>query len=236
MEEDRNALAAEYVLGTLDQHERSRAADLADQDRDFAAEVRKWEQRFSPLLNAYAEVKPRAGLLPEIVATIGRESGAADDRSNVVTLLSSRNRWRAIAFAAMATAASVLLVFGAREVSWQRQPSSFVAVLQADATSPAFLLSIDTREKSLVVRPVKAAAQPGKSYELWLIHDTLPQPQSLGLISNVEPISNTMPKTYDAAILQSATYAVSLEPTGGSKTGAPTGPVLFAAKLIPSGS
>jgi anti-sigma-K factor RskA len=33
-------------------------------------------------------------------------------------------------------------------------------------------------------------------------------------------------------VIKDATFAVSLEPEGGSPTGAPTGPVVFAGKLI----
>lgn len=235
MDEDRNALAAEYVLGTLDEAERSHAAALAVRDPQFAAAVADWEHRLSPLLGAFAEVKPRAGLLSGIVTAIGSKLPAEGYGANTV-ILKSRNRWRAVAVASTALAASLLLLLGVREVSWQSQPSSFVAVLQPDALSPAFLLSIDTRAKSLTVRPVKAAAEPDKSYELWLVHDSLSQPRSLGLISDVQPVSNKMPESYDDAMLKSATYAVSLEPKGGSQTGAPTGPVLFTAKLIPSGN
>jgi anti-sigma-K factor RskA len=37
---------------------------------------------------------------------------------------------------------------------------------------------------------------------------------------------------YDPVTINRATYAVSLEPQGGSPTGAPTGPVLYSGKLV----
>ncbi len=37
---------------------------------------------------------------------------------------------------------------------------------------------------------------------------------------------------YDADLVNKATYAVSLEPEGGSPSGAPTGPVVYTGKLI----
>jgi len=37
---------------------------------------------------------------------------------------------------------------------------------------------------------------------------------------------------YGAGVVRNATYAVSLEPAGGSPTGLPTGPVVYAGKLI----
>jgi anti-sigma-K factor RskA len=38
--------------------------------------------------------------------------------------------------------------------------------------------------------------------------------------------------SYDADLVNTATYAVSLEPEGGSPTAAPTGPIVFTGKLI----
>ncbi len=37
---------------------------------------------------------------------------------------------------------------------------------------------------------------------------------------------------YDPETISDATFAVSLEPEGGSPTGQPTGPVLFSGKLV----
>jgi anti-sigma-K factor RskA len=38
--------------------------------------------------------------------------------------------------------------------------------------------------------------------------------------------------SYDPDTISRATYAVSLEPQGGSPTGAPSGPVLFTGNLV----
>jgi anti-sigma-K factor RskA len=38
--------------------------------------------------------------------------------------------------------------------------------------------------------------------------------------------------TYQPDTINEATYAISLEPEGGSPTGEPTGPVLWGGKLI----
>ena len=37
---------------------------------------------------------------------------------------------------------------------------------------------------------------------------------------------------YDQSTIENATFAVSLEPEGGSPTGTATGPVLFSGKLL----
>ncbi len=38
--------------------------------------------------------------------------------------------------------------------------------------------------------------------------------------------------SYDADLISKATYAVTLEPEGGSSTGIPTGPIVYTGKLI----
>jgi anti-sigma-K factor RskA len=111
------------------------------------------------------------------------------------------------------------------------EPAEFVAVLQKDAASPAFLLSFDFAKRTVLVRAVGAERQSGKSYELWLVSDKLQSPRSLGVIGE-EPFTRRALGDFDPVTINRATYAVSLEPQGGSPTGAPTGPVLFAGKLV----
>jgi len=41
--------------------------------------------------------------------------------------------------------------------------------------------------------------------------------------------------SYDPAIVQNATYAVTVEPQGGSPDGKPSGAPVFVGKLIPTG-
>ena len=110
--------------------------------------------------------------------------------------------------------------------------SRFVAVLQRDAASPAFIVTVDVATRSLTVRRVAAEAESGKSYELWLVSDRFPAPRSLGLVGTQDFTAGRVLTGFDPDTISNATYAVSLEPEGGSPTGQPTGPVLFAGKLI----
>ena len=58
----------------------------------------------------------------------------------------------------------------------------FVALLQKDSASPAFILTVDATSKNFTVRRVGATPEPGKSFELWLVSDKLPGARSLGVI------------------------------------------------------
>jgi anti-sigma-K factor RskA len=114
------------------------------------------------------------------------------------------------------------------------QQDRLVAVLQQGPTAPAFLLTLDTQQRKLFVRRVSATPEAAKSYELWLISSRFPAPRSLGIVGNDEFTQRALPGNYDVDTLRAATYAVSLEPAGGSKSGTPTGPVLFTGKAVES--
>jgi len=105
-------------------------------------------------------------------------------------------------------------------------------VFQKDGTSPAFVLAVDLANRTLSVRRVAADLPPGKSYQLWIAADKLgPGMHSLGLV-NAAGVQHAI-AGIDPAVVQQATFGVSLEPEGGSPTGQPTGPA-FVAKLIPT--
>jgi anti-sigma-K factor RskA len=107
-------------------------------------------------------------------------------------------------------------------------------VLQQDPTAPAFLLTVDTQSRTLTVRRISAAPENSRSYELWLISSRFPSPRSLGVVGQDEFTQRPLPSNYDLATVRGASYAVSLEPTGGSPSGVPTGPILFTGKLVDS--
>jgi anti-sigma-K factor RskA len=74
----------------------------------------------------------------------------------------------------------------------------------------------------------------GKTLEVWLVPPG-GTPRSLGLLPSAEggtTIALNLPHEV-AEALATSELAVSLEPSGGSTTGAPTGPVLFSGAVLP---
>lgn len=113
-------------------------------------------------------------------------------------------------------------------------PAQFVAVLQQGSAQPAFILTVDTTTRQFTVRRVGATPEPSKSYELWLVSDKLPQPRSLGVIGEGEFTARSALQAYDPDVVSNATYAVTIEPKGGSPTGVATGPIVYTGKLVES--
>lgn len=236
LSEDREVMAAEYVLGTLDANERTQAEALLASDSEFAARVRYWENYLGALIANVEPVEPGRDLFPLIRARI---ANAGAGGSNVIDLTRRLNRWRGATFVASALAASLLLFVSVKEFAPDYLPAAlrpdsarYVAVIQQSKDAPAFLLTVDTRTKSFTVRKVGAEAPQGRAFELWLVHDKFPAPRSLGVVSEHEFTRPAAFANYDPQIINEATYAVSVEPPGGSPTGAPTGPVVFTGRLI----
>lgn len=337
-DEEQDALAAEYVLGTLAADERANADGLIASDATFAELVRQWERRLGelnvmveavepppqiwdriksglgplaelgtpppapapidnlqlpPLMPAAAQLAPTSppmaetekrieepeeigapaasllppdeppeppGLEPEIkpeaeTAAPPHVAPGAD----VIDLAGRVRRWRGLAIVAGAIAAGLAALIVVSQVkpglfgggfqmprliaqgttpakpSPATSGSRFVGVLQHDPAAPAFLLTIDPAGRTLTVRRVAAKAEADHSYQLWFIAPHATKPQSLGIVGANEYTQSPLPADFNAAALRGATYAVSFEPPGGSKTGVPTGPILFTGKLVESG-
>jgi anti-sigma-K factor RskA len=211
---------------------------------------------------AVGHSEPQAPLLlPQApsppVAPVAAEPAAAVDTSNVIQLSGRIRRWRTVASFTTAIAAALvamiavqvfqpeLLPDGIRprprtQVVEVKTPSpaparsaQYVALLQKDGGSPAFILTVDGATRNFTVRKVgAAAADPGKSLELWLISDKLPQPRSLGVIGSGDFTARPVLASYDVNTVNTATYAVTMEQAGGSPDGKPTSAPIFAGKLI----
>ena len=194
---------------------------------------------------------------PTVVASPGSAPTVVADNSNVVQLSARVKRWRNIASFTTAIAAALvamlsiqvyqpdLLPDGLRpkphtqvvEVKAPAVPTAaaaaqYVALLQKDSNSPAFILTVDAATKNFTVRKVGATTEPGKSYELWIVSDKLQRPRSLGVIGGNEFTARPVLSAYDPDIVNKATYAVTVEPEGGSPSGVATGPIVFTGKLI----
>jgi anti-sigma-K factor RskA len=277
---DKDGLAAEYVLGTLDADERAQADALMLVDPDFASAVRQWERRLGELNVLVAPVEPpapvweriRTGLadagpgepirLPEMPQP--RAAEPAGPGAEVIDLTQRMRRWRGLTIITGTLAACFVGIVLAREYrpdvlppDWRpkqqvvervvekpvevvrevvrevpsARPAQFVAVFQKDEQSPAFVMSVDIDKRTVTVRQVAAERLADKSYELWIATQPGAAPRSLGVLGNDDFTVRTTLAAYDPAVINNATFGISLEPLGGSPTGAPTGPVIHAKLL-----
>jgi anti-sigma-K factor RskA len=230
--DDRDLLAAEYVLGTLDAAEREAVVSRLAADAELAGGVLAWQELLAPLSEATREVVPPAAVFESLVARLFRTRTAAND-DTVLHLERRLRRWRRISAGFATLAASLLAWILVQERVGRPPQARFTAVLQRDAGSPAMVLDVDLATRRLTVRPVAAASPAGKSYELWMIDPAIGAPRSLGLVPAVSGSEASL-TAYDPAVITGATYAVTVEPPGGSPDGRPSTTPVLTGRLVPA--
>ena len=229
-----DALAAQYVAGTLRGPARRRFETLMAAHPALRQAVAAWRARLMPLTGAVEPQAPPASAWAGIEQRLWPEAKPAPTAAPAAVPW-----WRALSFWRAASAFTTVAAIGLGVLLATPQPQAppVVVVLQAAEGAPAgastFVASFSADGRSLVTRPVQPVAlQVDRALELWAVP---PQgaPRSLGLIS-ANGLTVIRPDKLPQALLDqrnTAALAVSVEPPGGSPTGAPTGPVVFAGRL-----
>ena len=241
-----DALAAEYVCGALRGAARHRFEALLPAHAALRGAVRDWQDRLMPLTIVVAPVQPSAAVWKTIEARLYGAPGAstaaaaaATGAASIKAAAASTGWWRQLAFwrGLSAIAGVAALSLGVMLASPGPVLPPIVVVLSAAAPAPgsvagsvlpaSFVASISADGRAMVTRPlVNVSLEANRALELW----SLPAsgaPRSLGLISSDKATVVRRGKVLDGT----TALAVSLEPAGGSPTGAPTGPVLYVGKL-----
>jgi anti-sigma-K factor RskA len=221
-----DALAAEFVLGTLGGRARRRFERWRSKEWHVERRVQAWEERLAGLALRLTPMRPS----PHVWANIEKRIGATAAPGTRPTRHAPPAQPRTSTWRPLAAAAAILVVL----------VGGFFAlnVMQGHKTQPVVQfadwrveLDEDVRHLRLVALG-GAAPQAGKSYELWALPDSGGAPVSLGLMPLSGQIDRDLTEAQRLALRGASKMAVSLEPEGGSKTGLPTGPVLFVADRI----
>jgi anti-sigma-K factor RskA len=224
-----DALAAEYAAGTLRGPARRRFESLLVSHPMLRDRVHEWEARLMPLTTALPEAPPPRHVWARVEARLWPQTTAAPALEPWWRRLAP---WRALSGFATAAALGLAVLLASPPPA----EAPVVIVLQgtgtAGATGTGFVASVSGDGRSLVTRSLMpVSTQPDRVLELWSVP---PQgaPRSLGLIK-ADGLTVLDRRRLPEALLKGGTaaLAVSVEPPGGSPTGAPTGPVVFAGKL-----
>jgi anti-sigma-K factor RskA len=225
----RDKLAAEYVVGTLRGRARVRFQALLRYDPDLRRIVAEWEARLTPLAAAAGEIAPPARVWQAVVRRI---AGAARGGGSWTGLAF----WRGLAVTSTAFVLVLAAVLGV--APRPEPPMAMVAVMNDDKGQPALVVSWPpmkamrdpyVRIKVVQEHPVMA---PGTTWEMWLLPGGKDAPVSIGLITT-DPDQTMKLRPALAHRLEGAWgVAMSVEPDGGSPTGAPTGPVIFKGQCV----
>ena len=219
-------LAAEYAAGTLRGAARRRFEALLPAHPVLREATLAWLERLMPLTAAIAPVQPSGEVWRRISDGIGNSPPGASDKRGAWVRLSF---WRGLAaFASVAAIGLALLLANPSAVP----PPVVIVLAPTDAAAsgalgPALVASISGDGATLVTRPiVPVAVRADRSLELWAVPKQ-GAPRSLGVLSGTGGTVALRAKV----LAGTDTLAVTLEPAGGSPSGAPTGPIVYAGKF-----
>ncbi len=226
----KDRLAAEYVLGTLHGRARARFERLLVSDYLLQRAVAAWGERLMPWTEALPPTPPRPGVWRAIEART---------RPMPVRWWQRNAVWQGVAASAMAAGLAAALILpqltAPPTLTLPPEQTAYLSVLNSGEQRAVWLIRIVGPDRLVVDAVGNPPQLPGKDYELWMLPADGSAPRSMGVL----PIYGEHRLSVDPAVVAglpaSAGFAVSLEPTGGSPTGQPTGPVQYQGELIPTG-
>ncbi len=224
--------AAEFVLGTLEDDARREVEAALPRDAEMSAFVDAWSNRLTPMIEFVRPVAPPPVVWRRVEAAIGP---APSPVMPVVTRIWERLsfwRWTTAGAGFAAAAAMILLLVGVTA-----PPSTTavprIAALSATGQAPSWLVTLDAKERRVAAEPADdVTVEPGRALELWLVPASGAAPRSLGLLNADAASTLSLDGEAIAMLAGMPALAISLEPGGGSPTGAPTGPVLYQGALL----
>lgn len=219
----RDALAAEYALGTLQGRARRRFERVLEGDPGLRRLVAEWQVRLQPLNDDIEPVQPPS----RVWRGIERRIAPLRARTGLVRLWDSIGFWRTAALAGTMAALVLAMVLA----SVPRPSRMMVVVMEDRSQQPKITVSWDMSDagrKRMRVRVIgHQSMAPETAWELWMLPEGDQRPVSLGLITTHETQDLLLPRDLSIAVNAAAGMAMSVEPKGGSPTGVPTGSVLY---------
>lgn len=245
---ERDAAAAEYVLGTLGAEDHAAVAAALARDAQLRAQVYAWQDRLLGLTVRCPSAQPPPALwarieaaLPAQPAAIAAQPAAAATGTAPKPLRPAPpaspwwqrlGLWQGVS--ALAVAASLLLGvllvqrLGAPEPAGAR----YLAVLQSpDQRSTGWVVEL---QAGGLLRLVPVGEQPAvpadRALQFWTKAENAAAPTSLGLVRAGQTLE--LPASQLPAVGPRQLFEITLEPYGGSTVGRPTGPILFVGRTV----
>lgn len=217
-----DALAADFVVGTMRGQARKRFQRLMMQQADVRKAVWFWEQQLNPMAENLPASAPDSEVWQRIKWRLGWEAVTPASARKVTS-----NDWANRALYALAASILVAVIMMSPLSTVDRQQE--IAVFQTQDAKAWWLISKIDNEVAISATG-SVVFEDAYDYELWMLPEDGSAPISIGLLP--QRGSQRLAWPLAAQQLNIAALAVSLEPIGGSPIGSPTGPVLFTAEFL----
>ena len=222
---DLNALAGEYVLGTLDLPQRLQVQQRLAHDGPLRAAVDDWERRLLPLTALAAAHVPSTLLWKRIERSLHTQAHAGRWWDSLAL-------WRGLAAAGLAASVVMATLLLVRVVTVPTPQYLVVLVAPQDKAPGWVVQASNAREVELI--PLAVAQVPAdKALEFWTKADGWQGPVSLGLVKPGQSLRIALDKL--PPLQANQLFELTLENAGGSTIGKPTGPVQFIGRAVKLG-
>ena len=215
------AVIGEYMLGTLRGGARRRFERALREEPAVALRLRTLQQEFTPNYSErIAQTPPAAGW-----QRLERELNLARYRTPWYSRVSFLRVWAVGVTAALLLSLSLLTLRTSTETTLTP-----IAQLAMKGAAPSVVAAVSADRRTLQLRAARPiVAGPLQSYELWVIPEG-GAPLSLAVLGQLDGTLQ-VPEGHRRQLRKGALLAISVEPAGGSPTGAPTGPVILSGAI-----
>ena len=231
--DDIDALAGDYVLGTLSASARTEVEARMRHEPVLREAVQGWETRLLPLTSLAAPADPSPALWSRIersVAGVGKVDKAAakaspvrasgvSGASGMSTWWNNLQLWRGLAaggFAAAAVLAGVIVT----QVAAPPATQYMVVLVAPQDKAPGWVIQTNSARQLALVPLGTMTVPPQKALQFWTKADQWRGPVSLGLVKQGQSLRIPIDKLPP------------LEPENGSPIDRPTGPIQYIGRAV----
>ena len=225
--DERDAAAAEYVLGTLTVEDQAAVTAALPRDRALQAAVYAWQDRLLALSARATPANPSASLWRRI--DIALDALMPRAATPTAPWWQRLRLWQGLSAAALA--ASLLL-----SVLLLQRPEApvdmrYVALLQSPTDqSTGWVVELQGDRLRLVPTAPGGATPAGRSLQFWTKLEGAAAPTSLGLVQAGQALE--LPLSRLPGVGPQQLFEITLDPEGGSTLGRPTGPILYVGRSV----
>lgn len=222
-------LAGEYVLGTLTMSRSQEVERRLPHEPQLRMAVDVWEQRLLPLTALAEPQQPSPGLWSRIESSLPmprrvRQVGGWRAWWNSLTF------WRWLAIGSLACAAVLAVTMVVRQTQPENAPRFMVVLVAPQDKAPGWVVQTSSRHQLSLIPLISANVPDQKALQFWTKGQDWKGPVSLGIVKAGQVQSIGLDQL--PPLQPNQLFEITLEPSSGSLTGKPSGPVLYIGRAV----
>ncbi len=232
------ALAAEYVLGTLTGRARRRFERLIDERPYIRYAVEMWEGKLNPMVELLPETEPPAHVWKSIKNRISEtnpqiEKHSAQAASGWWSIFRSPGFWQATT-AVLAVTLGMRALLPVAENAAPMSSLSYISVLEGEGDKPMVVTMGHKQRRVVSVRLMETPKMKNQGVlELWAIKSPDTAPVRIGIVpSDRKQTYIKLSEQQWKRMKGAKQFAITVEPRDREQNELPSGPIMYKGKCI----